>query len=110
MTTTPSQLGHCRAQRHALEYYSTGATTMVIPETVLSEAQEYDWAACYDEIQRWHTPEPESIHEQEQGKPKPIKVYKGGEKSEEAKLWSLKVEKDGLCTGCGGKRTVERSE
>lgn len=46
----------------------------------------------------------------EQGKPKPIKVYKGGEKSDEAKLWSLKVEKDGLCTGCGGKRTVERSE
>lgn len=46
----------------------------------------------------------------EQGKPKPIKVYKGGEKSEEVKLWSLKVEKDGLCTGCGGKRTVERSE
>lgn len=46
----------------------------------------------------------------EQGKPKPIKVYKGGEKSEVAKLWSLKVEKDGLCTGCGGKRTVERSE
>jgi hypothetical protein len=46
----------------------------------------------------------------EQGKSKPIKVYKGGEKSEEAKLWSLKVEKDGLCTGCGGKRTVERSD
>jgi hypothetical protein len=64
MATSPSQLGHCRAQHHALEYYSTGATTMVIPETMLSEAQEYDWAACYDEIQRWHTPEPESTHEQ----------------------------------------------
>jgi hypothetical protein len=46
----------------------------------------------------------------EQGKSKPVKVYRGGEKSEGAKLWSLKVEKDGLCTGCGGKRTVERSE
>jgi hypothetical protein len=37
---------------------------MVVPETVLSEAQEYDWAACYDEVERWHTPEPESVHEQ----------------------------------------------
>jgi len=37
---------------------------MVIPETVLSEAQEYDWAACYNEVERWHTPEPESVHEQ----------------------------------------------
>lgn len=67
MTTSPPHshpTGHCRAQRHALEYYSTGASTMVVPETVLSEAQEYDWAACYDEIDRWHTPEPESVHEQ----------------------------------------------
>lgn len=64
MTTPPSHpSGHCRAQRHALEYYSTGATNMVIPETVLSEAQEYDWAACYNEVERWHTPEPESVHE-----------------------------------------------
>ena len=46
----------------------------------------------------------------EQGKPKPIKVYKGCEKSEGAKLWSLKAEKDGLCTGCGGKRIIGRSE
>lgn len=46
----------------------------------------------------------------EQGKSKPVKVYKGGDKSEGAKLWSLKVEKDGLCTGCGGKRSVGRSE
>lgn len=37
---------------------------MVIPEAVLSEAQEYDWAACYVEVERWHTPEPESVHEQ----------------------------------------------
>ena len=37
---------------------------MVIPETVLSEAQEYGWAACYNEVERWHTPEPESVHEQ----------------------------------------------
>jgi hypothetical protein len=33
---------------------------MIIPETVLSEAQEYDWAKCYDEIERWHTPTPEA--------------------------------------------------
>ena len=65
-TSTPHthHTGHCRAQRHALEYYSTGASAMVIPEAVLSEAQEYDWAACYVEVERWHTPEPESVHEQ----------------------------------------------
>jgi GH24 family phage-related lysozyme (muramidase) len=63
MSHTPPT-GHCRAQRHALEYYSTGASPMVIPSTMLSEAQEYDWAACYDEMERWHTPKPESVHEQ----------------------------------------------
>lgn len=57
-------IGHCRAQRQALEYCCTGTSTMAIPETIPSEAQEYDWAACYDEVQRWHTPELESIHEQ----------------------------------------------
>ncbi|KAJ4987302.1 hypothetical protein SVAN01_07172 [Stagonosporopsis vannaccii] len=106
MTSTPPTrpTGHCRAQRHALEYYSTGATNMVIPETVLSEAQEYDWAACYNEVERWHTPEPESVHEQEHGKSKPVRVYKGDARTEGAKLWCLKGEKDGLCMGCGGKR------
>lgn len=63
MSHTPPT-GHCRAQHHALQYYSTGASTLVIPETVLSEAQEYDWAACYNEVERWHTPEPESVHKQ----------------------------------------------
>lgn len=45
----------------------------------------------------------------EKGKSKPVTVYKGNEKSEGARLWSLKVEKDGLCTGCGGKRVAARS-
>ncbi|KAF9701126.1 hypothetical protein EKO04_000596 [Ascochyta lentis] len=101
--------GHCRAQRQALEYYSTGASTIVIPETVLSEAQEYDWAACYNEVDRWHTPELESTHKQEKKDAKPVRVYKGNDESEGAKLWCLKVEKDGLCTGCGGKRIPARS-
>lgn len=129
MSHTPPT-GHCRAQRHALEYYSTGASTMVIPETVLSEAQEYDWAACYDEVERWHTPEPESVHEQgtsfvdtsvmsthdsdadgvaENPKSRPVVVYKGSDKTEGAKLWALKGEKDGVCTGCGGRRVASRS-
>lgn len=38
-----------------------------------------------------------------------MRVYKGGEKSEGAKLWRLKGEKDGLCVGCGGERDVARS-
>lgn len=135
MSHTPP-VGHCRAQRQALEYYSTGASAMVVPETVLSEAQEYDWAACYDEVERWHTPEPESVHEQgtssrkedrmeegpdrrvrwtnannvvEKGKTRPVRVLKEDGKSESAKLWCLKVEKDGICTGCGGKRVAARS-
>lgn len=108
---------------------------MVIPETVLSEAQEHDWAACYNEVERWHTPEPESVHEQgtsshtkrrsnkcgwrvcltiadsviEKGKSRPVRVLKGDGQSEGAKLWSLKAEKDGMCTGCGGKRVAARS-
>lgn len=45
----------------------------------------------------------------ESGKSKPVRVYKGSEKSEGAKLWCLKGEKDGLCTGCGGKRVDARS-
>lgn len=129
MSHTPPT-GHCRAQRHALEYYSTGASTMVIPETMLSEAQESDWAACYDEVQRWHTPTPESAHEHgpclviasvmsthdegadgvaEKGKSGPVMVYKGSDKTEGAKLWALKGEKYGVCTGCGGKRVALRS-
>lgn len=51
-TTNIHSAGHCRAQRQALEHCCTGTLIMVIPEIVLSEAQEYDWAACYDEVQR----------------------------------------------------------
>lgn len=79
---------------------------MVIPQNVLSEAQEYDWAACYNEVERWHTPEPESVHETEHGKSKPVRVYKDDSKTEGAKLWCLKDERDGVCTGCGGKRVA----
>ncbi|KAF3053423.1 hypothetical protein E8E11_005298 [Didymella keratinophila] len=108
MSHTPPT-GHCRAQRHAPEYYSTGASTMVIPETVLSEAQEYDWAACYNEVERWHTPEPESVHEQEKGKSRPVLVYTGNDRTEGAKLWALKGAKDGICMGCGGRRSAPQS-
>jgi hypothetical protein len=67
-TTHPHHpTGHCRAQRGALEYHNTSRSTIVIPETVLSEAQEYDWAACYDEVERWHTPEPETKSSEGQG-------------------------------------------
>ena len=103
---------------------------MVIPETVLSEAQEYDWAACYNNVERWHTTEPESVHEQgrsltmtsvmktyeadtdgvaEKGKSRPVVVYTGSDRTEGAKLWALKGEKDGICMGCGGKRIAPRT-
>jgi hypothetical protein len=125
MSHTPPTI-HCRAQRHALEYYSTGASTMVIPNTMLSEVQEHDWAACYNELDRWHTPEPGSVHEQgnlfatrthecdadvvvEKGKSRPVVVYTGSDRAEGAKLWTLKGEKNGVCTGCGGKRVVSGS-
>jgi hypothetical protein len=45
----------------------------------------------------------------EKGKMKPVRVLKEDGKSEGAKLWCLKVEKDGVCTGCGGKRVAVRS-
>lgn len=42
----------------------------------------------------------------EKGKSRPVVVYAGSNKTEEAKLWALKSEKDGICTGCGGKRAA----
>jgi hypothetical protein len=37
---------------------------------------------------------------------RPVRVYKGSDKSEGAKLWCLKAERDGVCTGCGGRRVA----
>ena len=45
----------------------------------------------------------------EKGKERALRVLKEDGKSEGAKLWSLKAEKDGVCTGCGGKRVAARS-
>ncbi|KAJ8108529.1 hypothetical protein OPT61_g8112 [Boeremia exigua] len=107
--TASTPTGHCRAQRHALQYHSTSTPKMIVPETVLSEAQEYDWAACYNEVERWNTPEPEAIHEEEKDKSSSIRVFKGAATTDGAKLWCLKDERDGVCLGCGGKRVAAAS-
>jgi hypothetical protein len=51
----------------------------------------------------------ETDHTSEKEGARPVRVYKGSDKSESAKLWCLKVEKDGMCTGCGGKRVAAGS-
>jgi hypothetical protein len=37
-----------------------------------------------------------------------VRVYKGSDEVEGAKLWCLKEERNGVCLGCGGKRVAAR--
>lgn len=45
----------------------------------------------------------------EKQKSRPVIVFTGSNKTEGVKLWALKGEKDGVCTGCDGKRNAPQS-